>query len=64
MIDCMTSQENATYHFTFLAHGLTLRAGDVIEIDFKTNAPLAVARAELATVRYAPFQAWRDNLAP
>ena len=64
MIDCMTSQENATYHFTFLAHGLVLRAGDEIEIGLRTNAPLAVTRAELAAVRFAPFQAWRDNLAP
>ena len=62
MVDCMTSQENATYHFSFLAHGLALRAGDEIEVRFKTKKAPELARAELAAIRFAPLQAWRDYL--
>lgn len=62
MVDCMTSQENATYHFSFLAHDLVLRAGDEIEIRFQGKEPPVLARAELETIRFAPLQAWRDNL--
>jgi hypothetical protein len=61
MTDCMTSQENATYHFSFLAHNLVLRAGDEIEIRFQVREAPELARAELETIRFAPLQAWRDN---
>ena len=60
MRDYMMSQENAKFHFTFLAHGLDLRAGDEIEISFKVRQAPEVARAELAGIRYAPLQAFRD----
>ncbi len=61
MVDCMTSQENTTYHFTFLAHDLVLHAGDEIEVRFKVKEAPEVTRAELETIRFAPLQAWRDN---
>jgi hypothetical protein len=60
MIDCMMSQENATYHFSFLAHGLVLHAGDEMVIQFQVGYEPEVARAELDGIHFAPGQALRD----
>ena len=65
MADYMESQDKDTFHISFLAHGLPLKAGDrlTVRLDVGTHRP-ALASAELVDIRYAPLQALRDYFTP
>jgi hypothetical protein len=54
------SQDGATFHVSFLAHGLTLKAGDTIAIQFRVAKEPELKEAQLVGVAFAPAQAIRD----
>jgi len=60
MIDRAASQEGNTWHFSFLAHGLTLKAGDKITIRFHVHESPELDQAQLVGVDFAPMQSIRD----
>jgi hypothetical protein len=60
MVDRAVSQDGNTYHFSFLARGLKLKAGDEIAIQFQVREAPEVEEAQLVGVAFAPLQAVRD----
>jgi hypothetical protein len=60
MVDRAVSQDGNTYHFSFLARGLKLKAGNEIAIQYQVREAPEVEEAQLVGVAFAPLQAVRD----
>lgn len=60
MVDRSVSQDGDIFHFSFLAHGLSLHGGDKIAIQFRVRDAPEVESAQLVGIGYAPLQAIRD----
>jgi hypothetical protein len=62
MLDRAVSEDGDTWHVSFLAHGLTLKAGDTIAIQFHVRDVPELDRVELVGIDFAPMESIRDYL--
>ena len=60
MFDRSVSQDDNTWHISFLAHGLSLKVGDKIAIQFHVRDAPDLDQAQLVGVEFAPMQSIRD----